>query len=179
MRWFDHELLRHVWTNEAEIAPGVRRSNQPTRARLARLRDRGVRTVLSLRSAGGAPHFSLVKHCGELGLELHVIPLSSRHAPERDSLIALIDLFRRLERPFVMHCKSGADRAGLAAAIYLMAIDGRGVDDARRMLSLRFLHLKWGRAGILGRLLDAYARDATGRTFEDWVRYAYDPAGLV
>jgi len=23
MRWFDHEILRLVWTNQQEIAPGV------------------------------------------------------------------------------------------------------------------------------------------------------------
>jgi hypothetical protein len=43
------------------------------------------------------------------------------------------------------------------------------------MLSLRFLHLSGSKAGVLGRVLDAYAahRDMP---FETWVATVYDPA---
>jgi protein tyrosine phosphatase (PTP) superfamily phosphohydrolase (DUF442 family) len=178
MRWFDHEILRHVWANQWEIAPGVFRSNHPTFARLKRLRDAGVKSVLSLRGTGGAQHGSMTVHCATLGMVLHVLPLSARRAPDRESLLALIDLFRRMDHPFVMHCKSGADRTGLASAVYLMAIEGQGVDVARRMLALQFLHARWGKAGILDRFLAVFARDGRGRSFEDWLRHDYDPADL-
>lgn len=179
MRWFDHEILRHVWTNHDEVAPGVLRSNQPTFGRLQRLRDAGLTAVLSLRGGSAAAQGSIMAHCAALGLGFHVIPLSARRAPDRESLLALIDLFRRLDGPFLMHCKSGADRTGLAAAVYLMVIEGQEVAAARRMLSLRYLHARWTKTGVLDRLLDAYEQTGAGRTFEDWVRYDYDPANLA
>ncbi|PWK59574.1 fused DSP-PTPase phosphatase/NAD kinase-like protein [Roseicyclus mahoneyensis] len=178
MRWFDHEILRHVWTNQAEIAPGVFRSNQPTFARLEQLQRKGLVSVLCLRAATAAPYACMKAHCDRLGLGLNVIPLSARRAPDRDSLLALIAYFRAAQHPFLMHCKSGADRAGLASAVYLLTAGGQDLASAKRMLSLRYLHQSWSRAGVLDRFLEAYGKDGAGRSFEDWVRGAYDPVRL-
>lgn len=179
MRWFDHEILRHLWTNQAEIAPGVLRSNHPTPKRLARLAEGGLRSVLTLRGAAPSAH-NLIEQaqCRALGLTLHAQGLSDRRPPGRDALLQLIDVFKRIERPFLIHCKSGADRAGLASAVYLMAIEGRSVEEARGMLSLRFFHVRRSRAGALDRVLDGYASDGRGLSFEDWVRDVYDPETL-
>ena len=49
--WFDHAILRKVWTNFYPVAPGVYRSNQPTHERFVRLRDQGIKTILNLRGA--------------------------------------------------------------------------------------------------------------------------------
>lgn len=175
--YFDHELLRILWSNEYEIAPGVWRSNHPTRARFERLRDRGITRVINLRGAGESAHYMTEQEtCAELGLELHSIGLNARHAPPAQALLDLVALFRQIDKPFVMHCKSGADRAGLASAIYLLAIEGRPVAEARKMFSLRFVHLKFSKTGVLDALLDAYeARQAKGAIgFEDWLRSEYD-----
>jgi len=180
MRWFDHEILRTVWTNQEEIAPGVFRSNQPTEGRLALLSRAGVANVLTLRGSGkSAPYFTEKQACDRLGLTLHSIGLNARRAPSAETVLALIETFRTIERPFLMHCKSGADRVGLASAIYLMAIEGQSVQQARRMLSLRYWHVRWSHTGVLDRVLDAYARDPSGAAFEDWVRERYDPAALT
>ena len=49
---------------------------------------------------------------------------------------------------------------------------------ARRHLSLRYLHLRSSRTGILSHILDLYeARLARGPIgIEDWFRTEYDPA---
>jgi hypothetical protein len=51
---------------------------------------------------------------------------------------------------------------------------------ARRALHWRYAHLPWSRAGIVHRMLDAYAEahESTNIGFEDWVRTAYDPVTL-
>jgi protein tyrosine/serine phosphatase len=76
----------------------------------------------------------------------------------------------------LIHCKSGADRAGLASAIWLMVMEGRPVEEARAMLSWRYLHLRWSRTGVLDLVLDSYgARNAAAPIgFEDWVATEYD-----
>jgi len=177
--WFDHSATRMLWTNEVEIAPDVWRSNHPTPGRLLRLKERGIKSVLTLRGSSETAHYLTEKaYCAELGLTLHALGFSDKHAPSPSGLLALIDIFRRIEKPFLMHCKSGADRAGLASVIYLLVIEGRPLDEAQKMLSPRFLHFKGSKTGVLDRLFDVYRSEGQGRGFEDWVRDGYVPEAL-
>ena len=173
-RWFDHGILRNLWSNMYQIAPGVWRSNQPTPDRFQRLSTLGIRTIISLRGNTTAPWALLeAEACAHLGITLETVALQSRSAPQKAELQKLIALFLRVEKPLLFHCKSGADRAGLASAIYLIVIENRSVEDARQMLSLRYLHVRSRKAGVLGFLLDAYA--ASGKTnFEAWLAEDYD-----
>jgi protein tyrosine/serine phosphatase len=103
--------------------------------------------------------------------------MNDRRAPSAETLAEVIEAFRRAERPFLIHCKSGADRAGLASAMYLMTVEGVPVAEARRMLSFRHLHVTGSRAGVLGGVLDAYedAGAEAAMPFERWVSTSYDP----
>ncbi|MDR9395167.1 tyrosine-protein phosphatase [Roseovarius sp. SYSU LYC5161] len=175
--WFDHAVLRKVWTNFFEVAPGVYRSNHPTHERFVKLKAMGIRSVLNLRGAAGAAHYLAEEEsCRQLGLTLVNCTLHARYAAPRDDILAVIDAFRHIEKPFVMHCKSGADRAGFASAIYLLVIEERPVAEARRMLGLKYIHLKWSRTGVLDYILDQYeARAAQSPIgFEHWVATEYD-----
>lgn len=175
--WFDHEILRGLWTNFFQIAPGVYRSNHPTYKRFAAMKARGITTVLNLRGTYPSAHyFTEVETCRALGLNLFSISLQARHAPPAKDLLALIDAFRSIEKPFVMHCKSGADRAGLASALYLLVIEGRPMAEARKQLGLRYLHVRKSKTGVLDHLLDLYEMRTAGDpiSFEDWLRTEYD-----
>lgn len=179
--WFDHAVLRKVWTNFYPVAPGVYRSNQPTHERFERLKQMGIKTVLNLRGAAGAAHYLVEEEsCRRLGLTLVSVNLMARQAAPRHDILHLIRAFREIEKPFVMHCKSGADRAGFASAIYLMEIEGRPVAEARKMLGVKYIHFKWSRTGVLDYILDRYeARQAeTGIGFEDWITTEYDAANM-
>lgn len=178
----DHGFLRILWHNEAEIAPGVWRANQPGPWRLARWKARGIRSVLSLRGGQDVAAARIERAaCEELGLDFSMIRLSATTAPSRAVLLDLLGRFRSLERPFVMHCKSGADRTGLAAALYLMAIEGQPWAQAKDQLSLRHAHSRWTRAGIIDLLFETHAaRQAEdGIGIEDWIAGEYDPAELT
>lgn len=179
--WFDHAILRTVWTNQFPVAPGVWRSNQPTHRRFARLKAMGIRSILNLRGAAGAAHYLAEEEsCRNLGLHLVNCTLQARDAAPRENIEAVIRAFREIDKPFVMHCKSGADRAGFAAAIYLMVIEGRPVSEARRMLGVKYIHFRWTRTGVLDFILDSYAaRQAdTGIGFEEWIATEYDHTAL-
>ncbi len=175
--WFDHEIVRMFWTNFYEIAPGVYRSNQPTRARFEKMKAMGINTVLNLRGENPNGHYlAEEKYCRDLGLTLHSVELNARGLVDHRILLRLIELFKTIDRPFVMHCKSGADRAGLASAIYLMVIEGKPVEEARKMLSWRYMHIRNRHVGILDYMLDVYAarnrRDPID--FETWIATEYD-----
>ena len=178
MLWFDHEVLRKRWTNLHQIAPGVFRSNQPTFERLEAIKKRGICDIVNLRGKSEAAHYLIEKErCQALGLQMHNISLQARRAPEKQHLQKLIRLFQKLDKPFLMHCKSGSDRAGLASVIYILTQTGESIAAAKPMLSFRFLHLKLTKTGVLDYLLREYERafDLSGMRFENWLETDYDP----
>ncbi|WP_236045352.1 MULTISPECIES: tyrosine-protein phosphatase [Pseudooceanicola] len=179
--WFDHAILRKYWSNFATVAPGVYRCNHPDRRQLARMKAKGITTVLSLRGLGHSAHFLTEReNCAELGLAFSVCRLNARRAVPKEDIQEVIAAFRTLPRPFVMHCKSGADRAGFASAIYLMTIEGRPVKEARRMLCMRHVHFRWTKTGVLDHTLDLYAAHNAENPigFEDWLEHHYDPVAI-
>ena len=172
----DHGWLRGPWRNEGRIAEGLYRSNQPDARTLAMWKDRGVVDVLCLRGKKGVIHELEAKACAELGLRLLNAPMATRKPPRAKSLLRLIAQFDKLRKPALIHCKSGADRTGLAAAIWAIHVEGRSVEDARAALGLRHLHLRWTKTGVLDRFLDLYqARVAQGPiAIKDWIATEYD-----
>lgn len=179
---FDHGLLRKAWRNAAEIDAGVWRSNQPDPSTIRRLAGQGFRAILNLRGATEYGSYLLEREtCRQVGIELVDFKLSSRILPSRDEILALDRLFADLPRPFLIHCKSGADRAGFAAALYLLLRRGATVEEARAQLSWRFLHVRSAATGVMHFLFDRYARDSAAEpmTFRAWVETRYDPAALM
>ncbi len=182
MLLFDHGLLRKAWRNEHEVAPGVWRSSQPDPAMIRRLAAQGVKAIVNLRGATEWGSYFLEREaCRAAGIELVDFKLNSRKLPSREELLALDALFERLPKPFLMHCKSGADRAGFAAALYLLLRGDMPVDEAKRQLSWRYLHLRGAATGVLHFLLDRYAADSAGEpmSFRAWVERRYDPEALM
>lgn len=177
----DHAFLRGWWTNLDEVAPGVWRSNQPSPSRFRQYHDRlGIKTVLNLRGTPRQGFYLFeVEACRDLGLTLHDIALSARRAPPKEVLLDLLDLLHRLEKPVLIHCKSGADRTGLVAALYLLEVEHRPLDEAKRQLSFRYLHLKSTATGVLDHFLTLYEAEAAGRSIRDWIAQDYDPDRLT
>jgi hypothetical protein len=64
--------------------------------------------------------------------------MSATKRPSRRELLTLLDLFARCSYPLLIHCKSGADRTGLASGLYLMA--RRGVDPMRAESAFSLAH---------------------------------------
>ena len=179
--WSDHGILRTFWHNFAPVAEGAYRSNHPTRPRLEAYRALGIRAVLNLRGSKPTPMYLLERaDCAALGLEMHDVALAARKPAPRADLLALFEAFDRIPRPFLMHCKSGADRAGLASALYVLDKGGT-LPSARAQLSIRFLHLRFTRTGVQDHLLDLYEtrlRDGP-IPIRDWIAQEYDPEALA
>ncbi len=177
----DHGIFRTVWSNFAAVLPGrVYRCNHPTPARLSELASRyRLRTVVNLRGHRRCGSDALSRQATrQLGL-VHVdMAFESRGAPHRDRILRFAALYHGLAFPVLMHCKSGADRAGLASGLVLLFEGGRAAD-ALRQLSWRFGHFNRSRTGILDAFFLRYQREAEGRlAFLDWVRDEYDEASL-
>ncbi|WP_375464249.1 tyrosine-protein phosphatase [uncultured Methylobacterium sp.] len=182
MLFVDHGMFRMAYLNRHRVGAGALwRSAQPGPHQLARFRAEGIRTVISLR--GGREHGSWPlqrEACARHGLTLVEFVLRSREAPARETVLAAKDFFAGVAYPAVMHCKSGADRAGLAAALYLILHEGRPVAEAARQLSARYGHFRFAKTGILDAFFARYAveGEARGLDFLTWVETVYDPEAL-
>lgn len=178
----DHAFLRYLWTNTEEIAPGVWRSNQPSPSRLRRLHAMGVKTVLNLRGPDTFAHYLFEQETTQaLGMTLVDRKLYARKSPRPERIMELLDTFDKIERPFVMHCKSGADRAGFASVVYLIDQAGVPVAEAKKQLSWRYFHQRYTKTGVLDHIFDAYEARITEKgaiAFRDWVQTEYDYKAL-
>ncbi|GGF76780.1 Tyrosine phosphatase family protein [Mameliella alba] len=178
---FDHAFLRVLWTNFFQIAPGVYRSNQPTHRRFERYAALGIRTVVNLRGEDKHAHYLFEKESVEaLGMTLVNAKLWAREAAPRKRIIGVIDALRAAERPMMFHCKSGADRAGFVAAMYLLVFENAPISDAKKQLGLRYMHLDFTKTGVQDYVLRVFeARQELGEIgFEDWIRTEYQAKAI-
>lgn len=181
----DHGALRKLYENSHEVAPDkLWRSYQPSPADLERWKTRGIRTVVNLRGDKPSGFLFLEQEtCAHLGLELITLRTWSREAPPKAFLHAARALFARIEYPALIHCKSGADRAGLMATLFLFLHEGRPLDEALEQLAFRYGHIRQGKTGVIDAAFDTYIAHAHARNiplddvdaFFDWVDSDYDP----
>ena len=173
----DHAILRQTWTNFRTVIPGrVYRCNHPTpwRLRLA-TRRYGLQTLVNLRGHRKCGSDALSRSTSEkLGLTHLDMAFESRGAPHKDRILRFHAMYQTLQFPMLMHCKSGADRAGLASGLVVM-FEGGTATDALRQLHWRFGHFNRSRTGILDAFFLRYRAEAEGRlSFMDWLQTEYD-----
>ena len=180
--WNDHAYLRLGFSNAHWISDELVRANQPWPHQIAAWKDRGIRTIVNLRGGFDASFHALEKDaCERLGLNLVDFTITSREVPSRDRVLGAKRLFETLEYPALMHCKSGADRAGIMSVLYMHFRKGKTIREALEQLHLRYLHVKQGKTGVLDYTFERYLDqgEPAGMSFLEWVESPlYDPAGM-
>ena len=184
----DHGVLRLFYSNTHEVSPGkLWRSFQPAPRDIKTWGKRGIRTIINLR--GDKPngrYFLEEEACRKQGLEFVSLRIFSRDAPARETLHDVRRLFRTIQYPAMMHCKSGADRVGLMSVLYLFFEENLPLDQAMAQLSFKYGHIRQGKTGILDTALESYIEYANARgvslsnvdEFFTWVDNEYDPIAL-
>jgi len=180
--WNDHAYLRLGFSNAHWISDELVRANQPWPHQLAAWKQRGIRTVINLRGGFDASFHALEKAaCERLGLTMVDYTITSREVPSRERVLGAKRLFEIIEYPALMHCKSGADRAGIMSVFYMHFRKGLPIREALDQLSLKYLHVKQGKTGVLDYVFERYLREGepAGMAFLEWVESPmYDPAGM-
>lgn len=153
------------------------RSNQPSPRQIeAHARERGIRTIINLRGASTRGYYLLEREaCAANGIALVDFQVFSRDTPTCETILGARDLFASIAYPALMHCKSGADRAGLMAVLYRLVHEGRPLEEALEQLSLKYLHVRHGKTGVLDAVFEAYRAETGARKpFLNWVEEDYD-----
>ncbi|UTP39104.1 sulfur transferase domain-containing protein [Phenylobacterium sp. LH3H17] len=180
--WNDHAYLRLKFQNAHWISDELVRTNQPWPHQLAEWKRRGIKTIINLRGGFDASFHALEKDaCERLGLKMVDFTITSREVPSRARVLGAKALFESIEYPALMHCKSGADRAGIMSVFYKHFRQGLPIREALEQLSLKYLHVKQGKTGVLDYTFERYLAEGEpkGQSFLDWVQSdAYDEAGI-
>ena len=173
--------------NVGTVAPGlVYRCAQPKGNLDILLETYRPRSILNLRGGSYADgwYAAEVHAADRLGIDFYDFPIQATRRPSRAELLTLIDLMRRCRYPLLIHCKSGADRTGLAGAVYLLTRQGADPERALGAFSIAYGHVPIGGPQRLHEPIEEY-RDwlnAQGRPhrpglFRDWVAREYRDEG--
>ncbi len=155
----------------------VYRSGQLRGSRLAHLlTSRHIRSVVNLRGrVPGDPDLEAERSvCKRLGIAHVDIAFAPDRLPEPAVMARLLHELDTLPRPLLIHCSAGADRSGLASAIYLYVYKAVPLDRAQSsQLTWRYGHWSFWRGRAMEQFLNLYRRTGDGHSFRAWVRDEY------
>jgi protein tyrosine phosphatase (PTP) superfamily phosphohydrolase (DUF442 family) len=107
--------------------------------------DYGIRSIISL--AAPEPerdrYYDTQAVTSAKSIAHYAMPLSARQELTSDQLRELVALLRMAPKPVLIYSRHGADRCGLAAAIFKYAIASRSVEEAGKQLSIRYGHFPY------------------------------------
>lgn len=147
--------------NVHEVDPGrVYRSGQLSASQLQRLiGEKHLRAVINLRGHSEAPwYIAETAVTNAAGIQHIDLSLSAGTEPDSARLDSLRLLLRTTPTPFLIHCEGGADRSGLASALYVLDELKRPPQEADNQLTFRYGHFPWvGRTGAMDRTFQRVA----------------------
>jgi protein tyrosine/serine phosphatase len=180
--WGDHGFLRLRFRNLHQISDEMYRANQPSPEHIARYaKELGLKTILNLRGESTKGYYLLEREaCARNGIQLVDFQMFSREIPAPENVLEAKKLFDSIAYPALMHCKSGADRAGIMAVLYMHFRKKQTIQQALEQLSRKYLHIRQGKTGILDFFFETYLAEGPpqGLTFLQWVEGGYDRAAL-
>jgi protein tyrosine phosphatase (PTP) superfamily phosphohydrolase (DUF442 family) len=111
--------------NLHKVSDTLYRSAQPSAEGMKNLKAMGIETIVSLRS-----FHSDRDEIGDTGLAYEHIYMKAWH-PEEEDVVRFLQIVTNPKRtPVLVHCLHGADRTGTMCAVYRIAVQGWGKEEA-------------------------------------------------
>jgi protein tyrosine/serine phosphatase len=135
--------LRLTGNFHVVIAHQLYRSAQPDPREIREyVRDYGIQTIINLRGPNPKAgwyrdELTVTKQMGITHIDFR---MSARHLLSPDRAEKLIAIMRAAQKPILVHCEGGADRSGLASALYVSEVAHEGERAAESQLSIRYGH---------------------------------------
>jgi protein tyrosine/serine phosphatase len=110
-----------------------------------------IKSIVNLRGKNPeAPWYGEeIRVSAKHGINHFDISLTSSREPTEEDISELLEIFETAPRPVLIHCLAGADRSGLAAAIWKINVDQEPKSEAEKQLSIFYGHLPIGKTSAM------------------------------
>lgn len=163
-----HLIILQVIGNFHEVIAGeLYRSAQPSSDDIRQyVASHGIKTIVNLRgeNKGSVWYDNEIAQARKMGVGHIDFRMSAWRRLPQSEAAELISILATAEKPILIHCNSGADRSGLAAALYVAAVAKGGEQAAERQISFRYGH-------IAIPIIAPFAMDETFELLELWLGY--------
>ncbi|MDP2787441.1 MAG: protein tyrosine phosphatase [Pseudomonadota bacterium] len=187
--WLYAMLIEHNFTNVVRfnfhrISEEAFRSSQPTMWQMRRMvKKHGIKTILNLKGANPKSAYWAFEReqCEKLGIQLVDVKIASRSIPNGERIRRAKEVFESIEYPVWMHCKAGADRAGIYSTLYLYFRKNIPIEETDQLRLWPFGHIRHSRAGKIDYFLQqfvAYRKDHPDVGLLEWTQHIADHAKL-
>jgi protein tyrosine/serine phosphatase len=109
------------------------------------IKDHGIKSILNLRgdNAGESWYEDEISVAAALDVAHFDYGISARSPVTASQIREILRIVRDAPKPLLIHCRAGADRTGLVAALYVAKIENRTADEAAGQLSLVYGHFPY------------------------------------
>lgn len=144
----------------------------------------GIRSVVNLRGTSDDAdwYHAQRRALAEIGVRQFDVNLSSYFLPAVSELQRLVQVLDECPRPLLIHCRRGADRTGVAAALALLLHTDATVPAARQQLGWRYGHIGLNFTDELRRVFELYTGWLDGQgiahspaRLREFVKHGYRP----
>lgn len=177
--FIDHAFFRLFYNLRSRVGRDLFRSSHPMPYQVRAAQKAGVKSIINLRGIETHLGSNVLEweECERIGLPIVHFTMGSREAPYREAILGFDKLFDTLPMPALAHCKSGADRAGLASTLYLLLRENAPYEEAIKQMEFwRHGHVKQAKTGVLDHFFETYRQHhaAHGTSFREWAEKHYD-----
>jgi protein tyrosine/serine phosphatase len=156
-----------LWTANFHpvIVGELYRSSQPSGAMIAEFQKQyGIKTIINLRGDNTGHHWydREITEAKHLDIDHIDFRMSSNKELTQEQAEQLVAIMRDAPKPILIHCQAGADRTGLATALYLAAIAKTSEATAESQMSILYGHVSLS-------FMRAYAMDRTFEKLQPWL----------
>lgn len=135
-----------------------------------------IRTVINLRGPKPKKDWYVEEQqaCADLGVSLKSTRWSANRLPRPNEVLDVLKHFEEGPYPVLIHCRAGADRTGLASALYRHVHLQEPIPKASDELTVLHGHLgRFGGTGDLDWFLELYQEHGQGQPLRQWVERDY------
>ena len=174
--FFENYFLSLIRLNFHKVDENLYRSAQPLPKQLEKLIQKyNLKTVINLRGDENSNINKKEKNiCDKYGVEFITLNLKSRAIPSKEQINQIYNTLKNIQYPALIHCKSGSDRTGLVATLYLHLIKNVDLKEALKQLNfIPYGHIKYSKAGKIDWFFENYLKQKNISLIE-WVNNKMD-----
>ena len=165
-------------SNFREVTPGkcYRSAQLKPEALKEAIASHGLKSVLNLRGERKNEEWykGEMAVCEAAKIDHADINIGLGQLPKPETLKQLVEKLEAGPYPMLMHCRSGADRSGLAGAFYRHIVEKKPLEEAEaEQVTWRYGHFEIGKAKCINEFFKLYHDTAHGQSLKDWLNKTY------